>query len=423
MDGARVAQWMERADKLSQEAAAASSNSERMRIYCDAELLLLDIEEGMGCEAGNAEVSGLTSTLRATASSMKLQTERRPFLSVLARFICVLMYLSLVGLPFLAIMLPFRWFGVVLRKLGWSTNNLPSDTSQSLVTRGLLASFGVAVSAEGHENVDPSKPAVLMFSHSSNIDALALTAHSPLVPKWIGKRALFLIPFLGWLLRAYGHFPIDRTNLEVAKKQLAAAAQYCRDWGRSVGVAPEGTRSTTGLLLPFKKGPFHTARALGIAVQPVVFFNSFELWPPSQLAPTPGVVCMRFLTPLAHDPDASIEETMIRVRRVMLQGMRDVPASYSDHRTARLRCRGTRLLGDILTALILAAPVLYWFGFTSGVILWGVPSSLLFGEVPEWLKAVIAVVLLAFLKASIEARTPIGPPASPRRVHPHPPSM
>src|SRR5216684_6335 len=70
------------------------------------------------------------------------------------------------------------------------------------------------------------------------------------------KRELFRVPFIGWHLRLAGYVEVDRDNRERAISAFAKAASQIRECGTIVAVYPEGTRSTDGTVLPFKKGPF-----------------------------------------------------------------------------------------------------------------------------------------------------------------------
>lgn len=63
-------------------------------------------------------------------------------------------------------------------------------------------------------------------------------------------------------------------------------------------VFPEGTRSSDGRLLPFKKGPFHLAIDSGVFVVPVTILGTFELWPKTRFALRPGTATVIFHPPI-----------------------------------------------------------------------------------------------------------------------------
>jgi 1-acyl-sn-glycerol-3-phosphate acyltransferase len=98
---------------------------------------------------------------------------------------------------------------------------------------------------------------VVIANHVSNSDAF-LIAHLPWEMKWLGKSSLFFIPFLGWLLAVAGDVAVKRGT----KDSVAQAMRQCRwylEQGMPVMIFPEGTRSGTGELLPFKDGAFRLA--------------------------------------------------------------------------------------------------------------------------------------------------------------------
>ena len=70
----------------------------------------------------------------------------------------------------------------------------------------------------------------------------------------------------------------------------------------TVFIAPEGTRTTDGSLLPFKKGALHLAQASGAPIVPVVIEGAFALHPPGRLTSRPGRVRVRVLPPWATAP-------------------------------------------------------------------------------------------------------------------------
>jgi hypothetical protein len=132
------------------------------------------------------------------------------------------------------------------------------------------------------------------------------------------------VPFFSWFLLAWGGIPIDRSNRDQAIQAIATAAEsaVCGD---TVCVSPEGTRSPTGQLLPFKKGPFHLWEQLNkTSVIPLMIFGAFDLLPPGNLMPIPGKVYARFLPPLT-DTSHSRDDMAYLLRKRMLLSWRDGP--------------------------------------------------------------------------------------------------
>lgn len=115
---------------------------------------------------------------------------------------------------------------------------------------------------------DPRRPYVVVSNHESFVDIL-LISHLPWEMKWLSKIELFRIPFLGWLMSLAGDIPLERGRATSAARALI----HCKDRLKkkvSVMIFPEGTRSTTGEMLPFKDGAFRLAVETGLPLLPLV---------------------------------------------------------------------------------------------------------------------------------------------------------
>ena len=115
---------------------------------------------------------------------------------------------------------------------------------------------------------NPRHPYVVVSNHESFADIL-LISHLPWEMKWLSKAELFRIPGLGWMMWLAGDVPIRRGFGPSAVE----AIEQCRTVLRnrvSVMIFPEGTRSATGRMLPFKDGAFRLAIEAGVPVLPLV---------------------------------------------------------------------------------------------------------------------------------------------------------
>jgi 1-acyl-sn-glycerol-3-phosphate acyltransferase len=110
-------------------------------------------------------------------------------------------------------------------------------------------------------------------------DIWALAAALPGSIRFVAKEELARIPLLGPAMVAAGHVTIDRSNRARAMEAYAHAARTIRALGVSTVVFPEGTRSRTGELLPFKNAPFGLAIAAQVPLVPVYVHATFRILP------------------------------------------------------------------------------------------------------------------------------------------------
>lgn len=130
---------------------------------------------------------------------------------------------------------------------------------------------------EGREHIDPGKTYVIVGNHSSYFDILVLYSSFRNF-KFVSKETIFKIPLIGWNMYLNEYVKIKRGNLSSIKEMMAT----CKDWlkkGASVMMFPEGTRTETGELLPFRAGGFSLALELGLPIVPVAIYGTFEVFP------------------------------------------------------------------------------------------------------------------------------------------------
>jgi len=154
----------------------------------------------------------------------------------------------------------------------------------------LLEAAGVTVTVEGTAHLSQTEAQVVVANHQSWFDILALFSVLPVELRFVAKKELFAIPFFGWALRALGHVKLDRHNLKAAIEAYEVASRYIREQRLSVLVFPEGTRSRTGRLQPFKAGPFVLAIQSGAPIVPVYVAGTFGILPKGSIRVRPSAV-------------------------------------------------------------------------------------------------------------------------------------
>src|SRR5688572_5860203 len=163
-----------------------------------------------------------------------------------------------------------------------------------------LTLAGIRVKVIGRENILKGRPAVYAANHGSNIEPpIVFLALKPLFPhlSFLYKAELRKLPVLGRVFEAAGFVPLERANsgqslpaVDRAAKTLAA--------GRSFVIFPEGTRSRTGALLPFKKGGFIMAIQAQAPVVPVAVSGSSEVLKRGSMVIRPATIRVDFAPPI-----------------------------------------------------------------------------------------------------------------------------
>jgi 1-acyl-sn-glycerol-3-phosphate acyltransferase len=157
---------------------------------------------------------------------------------------------------------------------------------------------GVEVVIEGAENLPPGQASVLVANHTGWFDVLSIAAYLPREYRFVAKKELAKIPFFGGSWVACGHIALDRADLPKAISTLENAAGQVREDRPTVIMFPEGTRSATGELLPFKKGAFVLAIQLGAPVIPAAIIGSREVMKKGSWMIRSGVIRIRIGAPI-----------------------------------------------------------------------------------------------------------------------------
>ncbi|MGH9377561.1 MAG: lysophospholipid acyltransferase family protein [Terriglobia bacterium] len=153
----------------------------------------------------------------------------------------------------------------------------------------ILKTSRIRLQVTGLENVPTGEPAIFCSNHPSAMDIPILFACLPLQFRFVAKRSLFDVPFLGWHLWRSGHIPVERDRPHKAVKSLDKAAERIRA-GCPVVLFAEGHRHRDGSLGPFKRGSFYLAIKSGVPVVPVTINGSRFVLKPDSAIVRPGTV-------------------------------------------------------------------------------------------------------------------------------------
>jgi 1-acyl-sn-glycerol-3-phosphate acyltransferase len=159
-----------------------------------------------------------------------------------------------------------------------------------LWSRMLLAVSGVRVTVEGLEKIDPEASYVFVSNHLSYMDTPVVLAFVPAQFRFLAKAGLFKVPFIGSHLKRAGHIPVPREDPRAALKTLAEAARTVQEKKISLLVFPEGGRSATGRLKPFKEGAAYLGIKAGVPLVPICMKGTYEILPLGSGHVKPGLV-------------------------------------------------------------------------------------------------------------------------------------
>ncbi|MFN0109527.1 MAG: lysophospholipid acyltransferase family protein [Blastocatellia bacterium] len=161
-----------------------------------------------------------------------------------------------------------------------------------------LWSAGARVHVKGRENLDPNQSYLFIANHQSNLDPPLLFIHLGHNTGGIAKKELAKYPILKQAFPLAHIVPIDRRNRASAIESTKLGAAELQK-GHNLMAFPEGTRTTDGKVLEFKKGVFFMALEAGAPVVPVAINFTGRVMPKGRKVVTPGDVFVEILTPVS----------------------------------------------------------------------------------------------------------------------------
>jgi 1-acyl-sn-glycerol-3-phosphate acyltransferase len=229
-----------------------------------------------------------------------------------ATYLAVSIYVLFAAPIGMALAAIFRWKGI-LYILGHAGCRL-----------GLLLS-GMKVRVDGRDHLPLDRAAVYCSNHQSNVDPPIL--FHVLHPRMhiVYKAEINAIPLLARAFRHGGFIPIDRRNKESAMRSIEAGAESIRA-GNSFLIFPEGTRSKTAQLLPFKKGGFLMALRAGAPIVPIAVQGGTDAMRRGSKIIRPATISIRVGAPIETagldqtDRDELIAQVRARIEGLLAQG-------------------------------------------------------------------------------------------------------
>ncbi|MCS6857901.1 MAG: 1-acyl-sn-glycerol-3-phosphate acyltransferase [Sandaracinaceae bacterium] len=167
--------------------------------------------------------------------------------------------------------------------------------------------------------VDPSTPYLFVQNHTNHLDHVWMYNATPHFKQGIELESHFRIPFYGWFMRARGTIPV-RPGAQGQTPEILARIRKEVEKGHSILAFPEGHRTLTGRLRPFRKGVFFIARDLGLSIVPTTVTGAFEVMRKGSWIIRPGhEVTVYCDAPVSTKglPDTAIPELVEHVHSIM----------------------------------------------------------------------------------------------------------
>lgn len=163
--------------------------------------------------------------------------------------------------------------------------------------------FFVKVEVKNRELIDRSTSYVFIANHQSAYDIFSIYGYLGHNFKWMMKKSLEKIPFVGFACRCAGHIMVDRSSASAIKQTMDNAKETLRE-GMSLVVFPEGARTWNGKMRAFKKGAFKLAADFNLPLVPITINGAFDVMPRYSYRIRP---CKR-ITLTIHQPIMPTEE-------------------------------------------------------------------------------------------------------------------
>jgi len=176
----------------------------------------------------------------------------------------------------------------------------------------------MTITVVGAENIEPGTSYVICANHQSHYDIYVLYGWLGIDFKWVMKKELEKVPVLGPACKTLGHIFIDRSDSKRAIETINAAKTKIVN-GTSVVFFPEGSRSSDGIVKPFKKGAFRMAIDLGLPILPVTINGTKKVLPKGGIDLRPGGATMIIHKPIsvAGYSEENMNELMDKTKMII----------------------------------------------------------------------------------------------------------
>lgn len=164
----------------------------------------------------------------------------------------------------------------------------------------------VKVEIRGRENIDKKTSYVFAANHQGAYDIFVIFGYLNHVFKWMMKKSLEKIPFVGMACKVSKNILVDRSSASAIQKTMDSAKEILKD-GISLVVFPEGSRTPDGKMKPFKRGAFMLATEFGLPIVPITIDGSYKVMRKDTFTITPGKIILTIHKPIMQPAEKSKE--------------------------------------------------------------------------------------------------------------------
>lgn len=230
-----------------------------------------------------------------------------------------IIYQYLIAFPLIIVVTLFTAIFTILC-FPWKNGKAPRAV-QVFWSRSVLWFLLIPIKVTGQDNVDPKQSYVFVANHQSFLDVFAVYGWLPNNFKWLMKKEIRKVPFVGTACAVAGHIFVDRSNPRAALQSMDHIKKELVD-GISTVIFPEGTRTKTGEMGRFKQGAFKIAMDMGLPVVPLSLGGFFKAMPSGQVFANPRArVSLHIGKPIDISQFNDINEAMAAVREKVAEGL------------------------------------------------------------------------------------------------------
>lgn len=230
-----------------------------------------------------------------------------------------IIYQYLIAFPLIIVVTLFTAIFTILC-FPWKNGKAPRAV-QVFWSRSVLWFLLIPIKVTGQENVDPKQSYVFVANHQSFLDVFAVYGWLPNNFKWLMKKEIRKVPFVGTACAVAGHIFVDRSNPRAALQSMDHIKKELVD-GISTVIFPEGTRTKTGEMGRFKQGAFKIAMDMGLPVVPLSLNGFFKAMPSGQAFANPHArVSLHIGEPIDISQFSDVNEAMEYVREQIANGL------------------------------------------------------------------------------------------------------